>query len=335
LLNQFQRLLTSGEAEGKTALSLIQDLHRFNLAEEALLWFRQENMGQRFPQVRRDLEAAATLSRDRRAAQWHLDAERLHLRIRYSRRSPLQLLNPPQTQALIGRLFGDAGFTPALGLGKHPRPMVALGHPLPVDTEGLEEWADIVLQRRPPGTSESWLPALNKVAPPGLAIGAVEPVPAYASPVLDLSREAHWAWPCPADQLVVAQARTTAFLASTSFELEKPGKAGGAKILKKVEVRSLVKSMRWESDLLDFVLALSPGEALNPRKLLGGILGVNPETVAGLVRRRVVLRDDPRLDKPEKFEPKLKNIFEDAVLLGENSNLVIVDEEEDDPIVLG
>ena len=74
---------------------------------------------------------------------------------------------------------------------------------------------------------------------------------------------------------------------------------------------------------------------MNPRKLLGGILGQKPDAVEGLVRRRVVLAEDPRLKEAEKFEPKLKNIFEDAVLLSENSNLVLVDEEEDDPIILG
>lgn len=334
LLNQFQRLLTSEHPEQTEAQTLIQDLQEQELAEEALLWFRQEKLGRRFPLLRPPLEAAAALARDRRAAQWHLNGDRLHLRIRYSKLRPLQAVNPPQFQSLIGRIFGDAGFPPALGLGKKPRPMVALGHPLPVETEGLEEWADVVLQRRPSGTADSWLPTLNRVAPIGLAITALEIVPPYASPVLDLSVEAHWAWPCPPARLAVAQARIAAFMAATTFELEKSGKADGAKVLKKVEVRPLVKSLHWEADLLVFVLRLSRGEALNPRKLLGGILGLSPEEVEGLVRRRVVLAEDPRRNQAEKFEPKLKNIFEDAVLLGENSNIVLVDEEEDDPIVL-
>lgn len=334
-MNQFQSLLASPKAKDAEALLLIPELQKMELAEAALLHYRQARLGNRFPAVRKALETAAASARTKRASLWHLDGDRIHLRIRYARLRPLQDLNPSETLALLGRTLDQAGFTLSLGLGKNPRPMVTLGHPLPIGTEGLEEWADAVLQQRPDGDPGSWRERLNTAAPRGLSFGALEVVPSYASPVLDLSREAHWAWPCPAEHFAGAQTRIAAFLASTSFELEKPGKAEGAKTLKKVDVRPLVTTALWEGTTLQLVLRIRTGEAMNPRKLMGGILGLDPSHIEGLVRRRVVLSEDARIKHAEKFEPKLKNIFEDAVLLGEGGNLTLVDEDEDEPLVLG
>jgi len=49
----------------------------------------------------------------------------------------------------------------------------------------------------------------------------------------------------------------------------------------------------------------------------------------------VDLKPDARVGQAERFEPKLKNMYEDAVLLGGGSNIVLVDEDDDEPIQLG
>lgn len=335
LLDQFQSLLDRGGEQILEALDLISDLQRTELAEEALLRFRQGHFGPAFPALKAALEKAASLSRAKRASQWRLDSERTHVRLRYSRIHPLQGLNPAQTLTLLSHTLQEAGFPLALGLGKTPRPLVTLGHVLPVGTEGLEEWVDLVLQHRPEGEPQAWLKTLRKAAPEGLGFSLMEIVPPYATPVLELSKEAEWAWPCPEPLFEQAQARVAAFLAAESFELKKSGKADGAKALKSIEVRPLLKRAQWEGQTLLFTLRLAPGEALNARKLLGGILDLDPTKLEGMIRRRVVLAEDRRLQQAEKFESKLKNIYEDAVLLGEGSNLVIVDEDDDEPLVLG
>ena len=335
LLDQFQSLLDRGGEQALEALNLISDLQRTELAEEALLRFRKGHFGAAFPTLKAALEKAASLSRAKRASKWHLDSERTHVRVRYSRTHPFQGLNPAQTLTLLSRTFQEAGFPLALGLGKTPRPLVTLGHVLPVGTEGREEWVDIVLQHRPEGDPQAWLKTLRKAAPEGLGFSLMEIVPAYATPVLELSKEAEWAWPSPDLLFEHAQARVAAFLAAESFELKKSGKADGAKTLKSIEVRPLVTRAEWEGQTLLFTLRLAPGEALNARKLLGGILDLDPIRLEGMVRRRVVLAEDRRLKHAEKFESKLKNIYEDAVLLGEGSNLVIVDEDDEEPLVLG
>jgi len=54
-----------------------------------------------------------------------------------------------------------------------------------------------------------------------------------------------------------------------------------------------------------------------------------------LARTAVDLAEDPRLLQAERFQPKLHNMFEDAVLLGAEGNIRVVDDEEDEPLVLG
>jgi hypothetical protein len=49
----------------------------------------------------------------------------------------------------------------------------------------------------------------------------------------------------------------------------------------------------------------------------------------------VELAADPRIQQAERFEPKLRNIYEDAVLLSSGPNLQIIDDDEDEPMRLG
>jgi hypothetical protein len=76
-------------------------------------------------------------------------------------------------------------------------------------------------------------------------------------------------------------------------------------------------------------------QAINPLKMLGAILGVEAQRITGLLRIAVDLKPDPRLGQAERFQPKLKNMYEDAVLLSGGSNIVLVDEDDDEPIRLG
>jgi hypothetical protein len=64
-------------------------------------------------------------------------------------------------------------------------------------------------------------------------------------------------------------------------------------------------------------------------------LGANPADVTGLTRETLELRPDARLGQADRFTSKLKNIYEDAVLLGGGSNITLVDDDDDEPLHLG
>ena len=58
--------------------------------------------------------------------------------------------------------------------------------------------------------------------------------------------------------------------------------------------------------------------------------------ITGLERLALDLDEDPRLLQADRFEPKLHNMYEDAVLLDSGSHIRLVDGDDDDePIVLG
>jgi len=123
-------------------------------------------------------------------------------------------------------------------------------------------------------------------------------------------------------------------MAAERFEIEKPAKVAGQKASKRFDIRPLLDQCRWaEADLL-FQTRIAPGEAANPRKLLAAILDLDAP-VEGLARLSVELGEDPRLLQADKFQPKLHNMFEDAVLLDSGSNIRIVEDEDEEPIRLG
>lgn len=313
---------------------LIRDLDREGCAEEAWARFRRSAVSRlaAWSPWRRRLEVRASVARARRQQREQLDAERCLLRIRYARRAPLKDLHPGAFHAELTRVLHAAGLAVSLSLEKSPRPLVALGHPLPLGAEGSSEWADATLDRAP---SSGWLEAANAAAPEGLRLLEGTVLPPYAQGSLELSARSRWFWPCAGAGREDAEARVAAFLGSASFEIEKGGKVGGQKTVKRVDVRPLVESMAWEEAGLAFATAIHHGEALNPSKLLAGILGAGAGEIQGLVRRGVDLHADPRLGQQERFAPKLKNLFEDAVLLGQGGNITLVDEDDEEPMVLG
>ena len=249
-------------------------------------------------------------------------------------RHPACQLHPPAIQAVLARSLLEAGVPLAMSLEKSPRPMVHLGHPLPLGVEGLSEWADVTL-RSPSPIPLSQLPAhLQPHLEPGLKILEIFEIPNISSPVRELCHRAHWRWTCPDTLQERAHERFAEFEAADSYTIEKTGKIDGRKQIKQVEVRSFVVSMGWEGMTLCFSTRVSSGEALNPVKLLAGILGMEPSGLLGLCRDRVDLCEDPRRDDAGRYETKLHNIYEDAVLLEGGPSLQVLEEEDDEPILL-
>lgn len=323
-----------GAAPDPVLEHLIRELDREGLMEEAWARFRRAPAARQaaWSPWRKRLEVRATRARALRQQREQLAADRCRLRLRYARGAALKDLHPGAFHAAFVQVLRDAGLALSMSLEKSPRPLVSLGHPLPLGAEGRSEWADATLERPP---AQGWLEAANAAAPEGLRILEGTVLPPYAQESLELSRRSRWFWPCLGPARTEAEPRLEAFLRAEVFEIEKGGKVGGQKVVKRLDLRPLVESMAWEDDGLAFRTVIRLGEALNPAKLLAGILGTSPDAIQGLVRRGVDLAPDPRLARQDRFAPKLKNLFEDAVLLGQGGNITLVDEDEDEPTVLG
>lgn len=334
-LKVLQAMIETGPGGSEAMDRLFHELQQAALAGHALDLLRRSGAGRGWEAFRLRLKAEAERLRERRMSRWQVDPDRVTLRVRFKAAGAACSLHPPALAGALAKAFLDADLPLAMGLEKTPRPAVHLAHPLPLDVPGLEEWADAVFLHAPEGNLAGLPARINPWAPAGLEILECLRVPNYATPASDLCRLAAWRWSCPPERAEDAHRKVDAFLASERFELVKSGKTGGQKGVKHIEIRSRVASMAWDGEDLAFATRIEPGQALNPRKLLAAILGEAPEAVTGLVRTGLTLAEDPRMADPDRYEPKLHNMFEDAVLLAGSSNITIVDGDDDEPIVLG
>jgi hypothetical protein len=189
---------------------------------------------------------------------------------------------------------------------------------------------DAVLKREPADDAAALMARLNRRLPGGLRLRRWEPMPTYAAPVAELARLAHWRWPVPGAWRDSVERGVAAFLATETWPWERGSKTGPAP-----DLRALLSAFHWEGDALCFTTSLGAFRAANPLKVLGAILGRDPGTLQGLVRTALETEPDQRLTQGERFQPKLKNMYEDAVLLGAGSNITLVDEDDDEPLHLG
>jgi radical SAM-linked protein len=233
--------------------------------------------------------------------------------------------------ALFLQAFRLEGLRLALDLGKRPRPLLSIGLPLPAGVGGRSEFLDATLTREPQDSPMDLMTRLNLRLPKGLRVQQWKPLPSYASGVGELAALSHWRWEPASKERAQAEARIAAFMAVESWPWDRGGsRAGGF-----LDLRHIVQGLRWEDGALLFSTRMGAFLALNPAKVLTAILDLDLICFQGLMRIAVDLQPDTRLDQGERFEPKLKNMYEDAVLLGGGSNIVLVDEDDDEPIVLG
>lgn len=256
----------------------------------------------------------ARSTQEQRIPNWQFDQARLNLRLSLRVMPPASNNNPSALLHALQKGLMDASLPVAMGFEKRPRPMVTLGPPLPVGVPGFQEWADLVLSQATPLAK---LPdRVNPHLPEGLSLLKIQEVPAHSSSALELACEARWLWEGLELLRSDAQEKIHTFLDAESFQIEKQGKCDGHKSIKKIEVRHMVLDMQIIGAQLFFSTVLHPGEALNPARLLGGIFGVPHQDIRHLTRLEVILKADERLQDSYKFETKLHNIYEDAVLLG-------------------
>jgi hypothetical protein len=76
------------------------------------------------------------------------------------------------------------------------------------------------------------------------------------------------------------------------------------------------------------------GHALNPQKLLAAVMDTDAEAPGVLRRLRMDMRGDPRLTRHDKYAHKLKNLYEDAVLLESGPTVSVLDDDGDEVLSL-
>lgn len=331
---QAVRALVEGEASSGLE-ELLRAISQAGLAEEASERIRSlrpeaENLGVA-KALALQLAPLAAAAQQRRIARWQLDTRRTLVRFAYSKGAGVLDYDDGDLHAFFLQAFRLEGLELALDLGKRPRPLLTVGLPLSAGIASRGESMDVVLKREPAEDPAALMARLNLRLPEGLRIHEWLPLPGYATAPSELARRSHWVW--TSDARLRAQQKTgvEAFLKASTWPWERgPAKSGTL-----LDLRMIISDMYWTDEGLCFSTLMGPHQAINPLKLLGVILGVDPSGITGLVRIGVDLDPDPRLGQADRFEPKLKNMYEDAVLLGGGSNIVLVDEDDDEPTILG
>ncbi|WLT33307.1 TIGR03936 family radical SAM-associated protein [Geothrix sp. PMB-07] len=315
--------------------SICAELQAAELVEEAvdlLRTFRRgsfdKNLMENFDAL---LSPLAAKARQRRSARWQLDTRRTRLRLQFSKLQEAIGFDDGDLHAIFLQAFRLEGMRLALDLAKRPRPLLSLGLSLQSGVSGAAENLDVVLKQDPQGDPATLTERLNHRLPEGLRIHRWDELPTCASDLLDLALRAHWRWPVPASQRLAVESALAGFLQAETWPWEREASKASASM----DLRAFLLEVRWEEGALCFSTPLGAWQALNPLKALSAVLGLDFADIQGLMRTGFDLKPDPRLAQAERFEPKLKNMYEDAVLLGGGSNIILIDEDDEEPTRLG
>jgi len=351
LLAALRRMEMAGPSREPACLQALRDLlvggdpAEFDLVLEAIS--REglaEEAGERIRSLRPEVEnlepanllatrlvPLATAARLRRTARWQLDTRRTLIRFTYIKGAEALDFDDGDLHALFLHAFRLEGLGLALDLGKRPRPLLTIGLPLSAGIGSRGESMDAVLRREPAEEPEELMTRLNLRLPSGLRIDQWTMLPGYATAPSDLALRSHWVWTMDPALRAHAAARVTTFLEASTW----PWDRGPEKSNTPLDLRRVISGMEWTDEGLCFHTGMGPKQAVNPLKLLGAVFGLEPASITGLVRTGVDFAQDPRHGQADRFEPKLKNMYEDAVLLGGGSNIVLVEEDDDEPTILG
>jgi len=277
------------------------------------------------------LAPLAEAAQQRRTARWQLDTRRTLVRFTYAKEAGALDYDDGDLHALFLQAFRLEGLGLALDLGKRPRPLLTIGLPLSAGIGSRGESMDAVLKREPAEGPTELMARLNLRLPAGLRIEQWVSLPEYVTAPSELARLSHWAWKAAPVLRARLEAGVATFLEASVW----PWERGPAKSGTPLDLRLIISGMQWTDAGLRFDTCMGPHQAVNPLKLLGAVLGLESSDITGLVRIGVDFDPDPRLGQADRFEPKLKNMYEDAVLLGGGSNIVLVDEDDDEPTILG
>ncbi len=313
----------------------LQQILQEDLAEEAaeLLRLPGRQAGGSSPAeaLASQLAPFAQKARDRRLAFWQMDTRRCRVRLECAKEPPAITFDDGAIHAILLQAFRLEGLPLALDLGKRPRPLLSLSLPLPSGAAGQAEPVDAVFRREPEGTPADLMGRLNQRLPEGLRVHRWQIHPEHASPLMELALASHWCWAAPPPIRSRIKAGIQAFRDRQPWPWRR--KEGDSEAA--LDLHTVLTALDLTDDGLRFTTAMGPHLAINPLKVLAAVLGGEAMDYQGLVRLSVDQKADPRVGQADRYQPKLKNMYEDAVLLGGGSNVVLIDEDDDEPIHLG
>lgn len=331
-LQELRRALAGGPLP--EAAPWLASVEAAKLAEEAqeLLRgaLREGTPDPRLVELGRALAPLATREHARRADRWHLDTHRTTVRLTYAKELPAADFDEGDLAALFLHALRLEGLPLALDLGKRPRPLVTPALPLAAGVLGAAEQLDLVLRREPAQAPGTLLSDVGARLPEGIRLLGWEPLPAHASPVAERALRAHWRWTVPAALQPGVAAALDRFQAAAAW----PWDRGGTRAAP-LDLRQVLADIAWTGADLAFTSDLQRAPALNPVKVLAAVTGLEAAAITGACRTAVDLAEDARLAQADRYQPKLRNMYEDAVLLTGGSNVVLVDEDDDEPLRLG
>ena len=315
LLQELKHLIDAKSPDMDKLRRIIIELDHDRFIEYGWLMLRQAQLDSSvWVGLKEQLKILSAKLQTRSITQQRINPNRLFCWLRFKITAPTYAKSYAAVQCLLGQILMDAGLPVAMGLEKSPKLAVKLACHLPLFTEGHNEWADVTLLN-PVSTPLPDLPALiNLYAPQGLCILEVIRVNNHASSVANLCHRSHWRWTCETKQLTHVDHKIKAFIESKQFAIEKYSKINGEQNIVKIDIRPIFEQCVWDGNNLQFQTSIIPGQAVNPGKILATILGTTTP-LSGLARTKLELSDDPRSLQTNKFDIKLHNMYEDAIVL--------------------
>lgn len=303
---------------------LIQkDLLKENLLEEAYSLIKKHHHSLHYTYWKEWLDKEILSFRRKRYQQQHLQ-QSFRFRCIFTKGEPVGFLGTKEISTILFESIEALGLCFFYDFTKHPRPMFACDLFLPPRACGKNEYCEFTLKDPLPFTSSRFIELVNKVLPPGLEVQTLAHISAVESPISELCHGSHWeAQTQVTDEILLRQLQ--AFESSTIFPL-----VSSDAEKETFDLKPIVTSLKVHNGSIQWCMSLMPRPSLNPFKVLSTIFNIPEKSFSSLWRVGFDLRQDSRLKQKDRYEVKIKNIYEDATLLTDDP---VINESDDDEII--
>jgi radical SAM-linked protein len=186
---------------------------------------------------------------------------RLRVRIRFTKQDDLRWISHRDLMRVWERLFRRAGVALSMTEGFHPKPRINFPSALAVGIAGLDELLEVDLAEM--HTSDSLRASIEPQLPPGMALGAIEvlPAPDRKAQVTHVTFEQT----IPADRLSALGARLVWLLAQSEFVIAREGRAAP------LDLRPLINDLTMHGEVLRMRLNVGRDGSARPREVLAAL----------------------------------------------------------------
>jgi radical SAM-linked protein len=186
---------------------------------------------------------------------------RQRMRIRFTKQGDLRWLSHRDLMRTWERLFRRADVPLGMTEGFHPKPRMNFPSALAVGIAGDDELLEVELSEN--WSAERLASAIASQAPPGLEIVRVEQMPPESkkAQAVGVTFEVQ----VPVSRRPAAAARIAAFLAETTYKIEREGRTAP------LDLRPLVASLSLDGGALKMNLRVDREGSARPREILAAV----------------------------------------------------------------